>query len=115
VADFFDHYEYVLAWMVYLAAGAGCCLVWWKITSFVSHRGWRELSRGIVVVVIFTPWYAGESAEFFAPAIVVLLMDLLLEGAKAGMKGGIALLFSSFVMLVILTVRMKRGGSVGAV
>ncbi len=62
--------------------------------------------RGIVVVVIFTPWYAGESPEFFAPAIVVLLMDLLLEGARAGMKGGIALLFSSFLMLLILTARL---------
>ena len=113
MADFFSNYEYVIAWGVYFTAGFGCCVVWWKMTSFISHRGWRELLRGIAVVVIFTPWYAGESPEFFAPAIVVLLMDLLLEGAKAGMKGGIALLFSSFVMLLVLTARLVRSNRKG--
>jgi len=108
MADFLGNYEYLVAWAVYCLAGAGCCVVWWKITSFISHRGWRELLRGIAVVIIFTPWYAGESPEFYAPAIVVLLMDLLLEGAKAGMKGGIALLFSSFAMLLVLTIRILR-------
>ena len=56
-------------------------------------------------MVVFTPWYAGDSPEFYAPAIVVLLLDLLLEGAKSGMKGGIALLLSTFMMLLIITVR----------
>lgn len=103
MAEFIDDYQYLIAWVTYMIAGVGCCAVWWKITSFIGHRGWRHLSRGIVVVLIFTPWYAGESAEFYAPAVVVLLMDMLLEGAKAGMKGGLALLVSSFVMLVLLT------------
>ena len=100
--------EYVIAWSIYLLAGLGCCTVWWKITSFIHHKGWRALLRGVPVVLIFTPWYAGESPEFYAPAIVVLLMDLLLEGARAGMKGGIALLVASFVMLLVLTIRMIR-------
>ncbi len=108
MAEFFGNYEYVLGWAVYVVAGIGCCVIWWKITSFIGQRGWRELLRGVVIVVIFTPWYPGDSPEFFAPAIVVLLMDLLLEGAKAGMKGGIALLFSSFVMLLVLTARLIR-------
>ena len=46
-----------------------------------------------------------ESSEFYAPAIVVLLMDLLLEGTKSGMKGGVALIFALFSMLLILTIR----------
>jgi hypothetical protein len=103
MADFIDNYQYVIAWVIYVLAGVGCCAVWWKITSFIGHRGWRELSRGIAVVLIFTPWYAGESAEFYAPAVVVLLLDLLLEGAKAGLKGGLALLVSGFIMLIVLT------------
>ena len=98
--------EYLVAWAAYCLAGACCCAVWWKITSRLNHRGWRDLARGIVVVLIFTPWYAGESPEFYAPAFVVLLMDLLLEGAKSGMKGGVALLVASFFMLCVLMARI---------
>jgi hypothetical protein len=93
---------------VYVAAGAGCCLVWWRLTGFIGSRGIREILRGLAIVLIFTPWYAGESPEFYAPAIVVLLLDLMLEGAKSGMKGGIVLLFATFLMLLVLTVRQLR-------
>ncbi len=104
--DFIGHYEYLIAWTIYVVSGIGCCIVWWRITSRIPHGGWRDLCRGFVVVLIFTPWYAGESPELYAPALVVLLMDLLLEGAKAGMKGGLALLISSFLVLLGLTVRL---------
>lgn len=104
--DFPGDYEYQIAWSIYVVAGLGCCAVWWKITSYIRRGGWRDLSRGIVVVLIFTPWYAGEFQEFYAPAFVVLLMDLLLAGVSAGMKGGLALLVSSFFMLLVLTGRL---------
>ena len=107
--QFIESYQYFFAWLVYGLAGIGCCLFWWKVTSFVKNRGWRDLLRGLSVVLIFTPWYAGESPEFYAPAMVVLLMDVLLEGAKSGLKGGIALLFSMFFMLIVLTVRQFVG------
>ena len=100
-----DDYQYLIAWTIYVLSAIACCLFWWKVTSFIKRRVWRDLSRGIVVVLIFTPWYAGESAEFYAPAVVVLLMDLLLEGTKSGMKGGLALLVSTFLMLLTLTIR----------
>lgn len=103
-----------LAWIVYVLSGVICCVVWWKITSHVGNRGWRDLLRGLAVVLVFTPWYAGDTPEFFAPAIVVLLMDLLLEGTAAGMKGGVVLLVTTFLMLCVLAVRMvlaRRGST----
>lgn len=103
-----EHYEYVVAWTIYVVAGIGCSVVWWKITSAIRSRGWREILRGLVVVLVFTPWYAGESPEFFAPAVVVLLMDVMLEGTRSGMKGGVVLLFATFVMLLVLTARELR-------
>ena len=67
--------QYLIAWTIYILAGVACCFIWWKITSYIRQSAWQDLARGFVVVLIFTPWYAGESPEFFAPAIVVLLMD----------------------------------------
>jgi len=103
--DFGGSYQYLFAWIIYILAGAGACVFWWKITSFINRRVWRDLLRGMGVVLIFTPWYVGEYTEFYAPAIVVLLMDLLLEGVKNGMRGGVALLVSTFLMLLVLSVR----------
>ncbi len=105
--------QYLIAWTIYILAGVACCFIWWKITSYIRQSAWQDLARGFVVVLIFTPWYAGESPEFFAPAIVVLLMDLLQEGAKSGLKGGIVLLSMTFLMLLVLSVRLilqRRAG-----
>jgi|TARA_Y100000310_G_scaffold345184_1_gene462444 hypothetical protein len=100
-----EHWDYLIAWMVYLLSGVGCCLVWWRLTRALASKSWRDLLRGVVVVLIFTPWFAGDSEEFLAPAIVVLLFDLLLAGAKNGLQGGVVLLSTLFVVLVILTIR----------
>ena len=98
--------DQILAWLVYLLAGTGCSAVWWRMTRGIVNGGWRDILRGLLVVLIFTPWYSGEQAEYFAPAILILMMDLLLDGARSGLQGGIALLFSSFLMLLILSVRL---------
>ena len=96
--------EYLIAWSVYFLAGLGGCFVWWKMTSIISSYGVRDILRGVAVVLIFTPWYAGETPEFWAPAIVVLLMDVLLEGTASGLKGGVALLMATFLMLIVLVI-----------
>lgn len=100
--------EYFIAWTIYGVAGIGCCVVWWKITSYVDNRLLRDMLRGLAIVVVFTPWYAGDVHRFYAPAIVILLLDVMLSGAKSGLKGGIALLVGTFVMLLILAVRQLR-------
>jgi hypothetical protein len=103
-------YQYPIAWGIYVLAGMGCCVVWWRMTGSISSPGWRDIVRGIMVVLIFTPWYAGDSPEFYAPAFVVLMMDVLLEGTKSGLKGGIVLLAAAFLMLLVLTLRQWRRG-----
>ena len=79
-----ENYEYLIAWLVYIAAGLGFAIVWWRFTAGWRHAGWRELSRGFCLVFLYTPWYAGEQAGYFAPAIFVLMMDVLLEGTGSG-------------------------------
>lgn len=96
--------EYLIAWSIYFTAGAGCWFAWWKMTRIIANRGVRDILRGIAAVLIFTPWYAGETPEFWAPAVVVLLMDVLLEGTASGLKGGVALLMATFLMLIVLVI-----------
>lgn len=101
-------YEYLLAWSAYLAAGALFCLFWWKLTSSLNHGGWRDLLRGLVLVVIFTPWFANDSHETFAPAFIVVLMDLLLGSTDNGLAASLALLITTAIMLAALIARRFR-------
>ena len=101
---------YHLAWAVYLAAGLLASLVWWRATRRFRHQGWRDLLRGLAVVMIFTPWYASNTHEHFAPATMVVVMDLLLGDPANGLAGSLVLLAATAVMLLVLLVRRLISG-----
>jgi len=102
--------DYVIAWSVYYVAAACCLLVWWRMTRGIKGVSYRDLLRGLMAVILLTPWFAGDSQEFFAPAIMVLGMDVLLDGTRNGLKGGVVLLVATFLMLLVLLVlRFARG------
>ena len=102
VNEFIVEHQSVIAWSVYIVSGLIFSLFWWKVTRLVAHRGWRELLRGISLVVIYTPWFTSEAHEHLAPAIVVVLIDLLLGASDNGLAGSLALLLSTAGMLVLL-------------
>ena len=100
--EFIVEHQSVIAWSVYIVSGLIFSLFWWKVTRLVAHRGWRELLRGISVVVIYTPWFTSEAHEHLAPAMVVVLIDLLLGASGNGLAGSLALLLGTAVMLAVL-------------
>ncbi|MBT4161958.1 MAG: hypothetical protein HOC70_06905 [Gammaproteobacteria bacterium] len=107
--DFITEYQYLIAWGIYIGFGFLFCLFWWKITSGFRHAGWKDLLRGITVVVIFTPWYVSAAREHAAPAAVVVALDLMLGSTDNGLAGSLALLVATAIMLMLLIVRRLRG------
>jgi hypothetical protein len=99
--------DYVIAWLVYGLGGAGLTLVWFKLTGLIRHGGWRDLARGLAMVLIFTPGPT-PGADVYAPAVVILLMGLIFDGVDASFASGIALLVASLVMLLVLIWRQFR-------
>ena len=100
--EFIGEYQSVIAWTVYVCSGLIFSIFWWKVTRLVAHRGWRELLRGISLVVIYTPWFTSEAHEHLAPAIVVVFIDLLLGASNNGLAGSLALLLATGGMLATL-------------
>ena len=99
-------HEYAVAWTIYVVSGTGICVVWWKLTArYIPYQLLREFVRGLAVVAIFTPWFTTPGGHHYAPASLVLLIDLTLQGARGGLKGGVALLFMLFVMIAIMILR----------
>lgn len=99
---FINEYQYTIAWLVYLVAGLVFSAFWWKLTGVIRHSGWRDLFRGIALVVIFTPWYIGEAHVHVAPASMVVGMDLLLGSTDNGLAGALVLLVMTAIMLAVL-------------
>ena len=109
--EFVGNYQYFVAWIVYIGSGFIFSLFSWKITKFVVHRGWRELLRGITLVVIYTPWFTSEAHEHLAPASVVVLIDVSLGTSDNGLAGSLALLLATAAMLATLIGRRFLGAS----
>lgn len=97
--------QYLLAWGIYVLSG----MVFTGVLVALSRRfrDWfRDLLVGTAVILIFTPWYFGENADHWAPALLVLLMDVLLEGTESGLQGGVVLLCMATVMVGVLLIRI---------
>lgn len=100
--DFISQYQYHVAWTIYLASGSVFSLACWRLTDRMRHTGWRDLIRGVVLVLIYTPWYVSEAREYVAPAAMVAAMDLLVGGTDNGLAGSVAILCAMAAMLTFL-------------
>jgi hypothetical protein len=100
--------EYVVAWAIYGLAGVIVCLIWWRMTAFFKQVVIKQIMRGVLVVLVFTPWYAGDTGLHFAPAIVVLVFEQFLGGQDRGLGSLYALITSFCLLLVFLGARQFR-------
>ena len=97
--------QYLVAWTIYLVSGV--VFTWVMVVVSRRFRPWfRDVFVGTAVVLIFTPWHFGDAAQHWAPALLVLLMDVLLEGTESGLQGGVVLLCMVTVMVGVVLVRM---------
>lgn len=70
--------DYLLAWAVYAVAALGCLLVGFRITSWM-WRGLREPLRVLMAVLLLSPTLVDPVREFYAPAIAITALDLLMK------------------------------------
>ncbi len=102
------NWEYVVVWSLYVLAGFGLTFIVWRLTRSMGQIVLQQILRGTLVVMIFTPWYAGPSTTHFAPATLVLLFDLFFVDKAVEYGSGYALLASFCLMLVILGMLQLR-------
>lgn len=100
-----ENWDYLAAWFVYLIAGGGLLLLFWRLTSDMRPLALRDLMRWLLVVLICTPWFADADHKFLAPASAVLLFDLVLNDSESGVGSSVLLLMLCGLVLVVLTLR----------
>jgi len=92
--------EYIVVWVVYLAAASGLLLVWWKMTSVLGKGLFPRLLRVIMSAILLTPWTVAEGRSEWAPALFVGVFDAtLIDGGSMRALEPLGLVISVAVLL----------------
>ena len=94
--------DYLLAWIVYGAAGLVLCAVWWRLTGGIVWRGPRELLRGTALVVLLVPAQVPAAPGMYAPAWIVALCEALLQEHGNPLPAAALLLSGAVALSLIL-------------
>ena len=96
--------NYWIIWLIYLAASGIFFALFWFLTEFKSAV-WSSYSlRAVAAAIILTPWYANTQGESFAPALMIMTLDLITIGGETISRAAIPLLLSVFVAEVAVTI-----------
>ena len=95
---------YVIAWSVYLVSAGLLLLAWWWLLGFFVPLFLRDPLWGCTVIVLLLPWYAGEQSQYFAPAFMVLALELFDE-TEYGSGAGQLLLAGTGLVLALVFLR----------
>ena len=101
-------WEYTIAWGLYLLAGTGLCIIWWRMTRDMRLVVVRQIIRGMALVLVFTPWHSSESATDYAPATIIFVFEVIFESSDRVFGSVYALIASLCLMLVFLGARQLR-------
>ena len=69
-------HDFLLAWYVYLGASALGYLAGWQLTGWM-WRWLREPLRLAAAILLFTPTLVDAARDLYAPAVIVVALDLL--------------------------------------
>lgn len=97
-------YGYITSWAVYLTAGTLCYVLFYKATGAIGFKPLANILRGIMIALIYTPWYVAADEELMAPAVIVILLDMITIGGNAVVRAlvplTLALIAAVFIALI---------------
>ena len=111
-----DIYGYLTAWAVYLTAGTICYVLFYKATGVIRPKLIANILRAMMLALIYTPWYVATDEDLMAPAVIVILLDLITVGGNSFIRAMVplvlALALAVAVPVVLCVFRLIRGTKV---
>lgn len=89
-----DIYDYLIGWTVYIAAGTLCFAIFYRASGVLSFKPLANVLRAVLLAVMFTPWYISSEEELLAPAIIVMVLDLVTIGGTSFVRALVPLVLS---------------------
>lgn len=96
--------EYLVTWAVYYGAALGVLLVWWRMTKPIPWVPLKQLLRVLLAAVVLVPAPVDSQSVELAPALFVLLFDLLLIQEGDASRAAVYLLYGIVLGLVVLII-----------
>ena len=96
--------NYGLVWFIYLLASAAFFVVYWQITRFTTAIWGSYVLRALALSIVLTPWYANAGSPALAPALMVLLLDIITIGSEEALRSVVPLFLSAIAAIIFGTV-----------
>ena len=87
-----------LIWLVYLGASAIFYALFWKYIKLLTYELVAFFLRGLMAALIFTPWFVNIQGFIMAPALMIVILDLITIGPGETARAGVPLLLSILVI-----------------
>ena len=89
-------------WILYGVAGLGLLLLFGNWAGKSQSRFFRDALLGLLILVIFTPWFVDPAQPDLAPAFIIALHEWLLSEETDGWRATLPLLWSYGGFLLVL-------------
>lgn len=99
-----DIYGYLTSWAVYLTAGTICYVLFYKATGIIGFKPLANTLRAIMIALIYTPWYVAPEQDLMAPAVIVILLDMITVGGSAFVRALVPLILATIAAVLIALV-----------
>lgn len=105
--------DYLIAWAIYGVAALGCIAVSFKLTGWM-WRWLREPLRLIAAILVLTPTIVDPTKDFFAPAVAITAMDMVLKVGNNAWRAVLDLVsygliaFVAYIVFVLIRWPLER-------
>src|SRR5690606_1433764 len=94
-------YGYLTGWAVYLIAGTICYLLFYRFTGIIRFIPLATSLGALCFALMFTPWYIAADQDLMAPAVIVILLDIITLGGTAFVRAFVPLLLAVVAALIV--------------
>lgn len=99
-----DLNDYIAGWAIYLFAGTICYMIFYRFTGGIKSKPVANTLRAILIALMFTPWYVSPEADLMAPALMVVMLDMVTVDTSAFVRAFVPLVLSiAFCVLLALS------------
>lgn len=94
-------YGYLTSWAIYLTAGTLCYVLFYRSTRWIRPKVLANSLRGIMIALIYTPWYVASDQDLMAPAVIVILLDIITLGPDEFVRAFVPLMMAMVLALLV--------------